>query len=178
MTRALSRVPSLGGPSPFTPFTSISRQGTERPRTARPATTATSIAFQDIVCAVSESRGVSSTVGLAFVNLSTAEVVLCQICDSQTYAKTVTKITVFEPTEILFMGTAKESKLFYIIQENIPDTTFTILDRRYWSEKLGHEYVDRLAFPQDIEIIKTALGGNYFAACCFAAVRHLFSSLL
>ncbi|GIC94309.1 MutS family protein MSH4 [Aspergillus udagawae] len=167
MTRSLSRVSSFGEARSFAALTS--RQDSDRPRTARPATTATSIASQDIICAISESRGISSTVGLAFVNLSTAETVLCQICDSQTYAKTVTKIAVFEPTEILFMSSAKGSKLFYIIQENIPDTTYTFLDRRYWSE-VGHEYVDRLAFPQDVETIKITLGGNYFASCCLAAV--------
>lgn len=138
-------------------------------RTKRPAT-ATSVASQDIICAICESRGVSSTVGLAFVNLATAEMVLCQICDSQTYVKTITKIAVFEPTEILFMNTGKESKLFYIVQENIADATFTFIDRRYWSERNGHEYVNRLAFPGDVESIKVTLGGNYFAACCFAAV--------
>ncbi|KAL4797385.1 muts domain V-domain-containing protein [Aspergillus venezuelensis] len=139
-------------------------------RTGRPTTTATSVASQDIVCAINESRGVSWTVGLAFVNLSTAEAVLCQICDSQTYAKTVTKISVFEPTEILFMNTARESKLCQIIRANTPDTTFTYIDRRYWAEKAGHEYVERLGFAEDVDSIKVILGGNYFAACCFAAV--------
>lgn len=96
--------------------------------------------------------------------------VLCQICDSQTYVKTITKIAVFEPTEILFMNTCKESKLFYIVQENLPDPTFTFIDRKYWSEKTGHEYANRLAFPEDGESIKVTLSSNYFATCCFAAV--------
>jgi DNA mismatch repair protein MSH4 len=139
----------------------------------RPTTTATSVASQDLICAVSESRGVSSTVGLAFVNLATAEAVLSQICDSQTYVNTIIKIGVFEPSEILFMNTAKESKLRYIIQENLPDPIFTFLDRRCWSEKTGHEYVDRLAFPEEVDSLKVTLGGNYFAACCFAAVGLL-----
>lgn len=166
MSVLMSRASSLGATDSFVP---LSRQSSGPLRT-RPPTTATSVAFQEIICAVSESRSISSTVGLTFINLSTAEAVLCQICDSQTYVKTVTKIGVFEPTEILFMNTAKDSKLFYIIQENIQETTFTFLDRRDWSEKTGHEYVDRLAFPEDIESIKITLGGNYFAACCFAAV--------
>ena len=154
----------------FVPLT-VSRQSSGLHRTTtRPTTTATSVATQDIICAVSESRGISSTVGLAFVNLSTAEAVLCQICDSQTYVKTVTKIGVFEPTEILLMKTAKESKLFHIIEENIPNTTFTFLDRKSWSDKTGLDYADRLGFPIDIESIKITFGGNYFAACCFAAV--------
>lgn len=146
------------------------RGSTRRAGTARPTTTATSVASQDIVCAVSESRGVSSTVGLAFVNLATAEVVLCQICDSQTYVKTVTKIGVFEPNEILFMNTAGESKLRYIIEENLPEPILTFVDRRCWSDKAGHEYLDRLAFPDEVDSLKVTLGRNYFVACAFGAV--------
>lgn len=175
MPRLLSRDSSFSVPDSFAPL--ATRPSTAPPKTPRPATTATSIASQDIVCAVSGSRGVSSTVGLAFVNLSTAEAVLCQICDSQTYVKTITKIAVFEPTEILFMSTAKDSNLYYIIQENASGPTLTFQDRRYWSEKTGHEYVDRLAFPEDAESIKVTLGGNYFAACSFAAVRPIMPML-
>ncbi|KAL4960291.1 MutS family protein MSH4 [Aspergillus stella-maris] len=163
MPTIFSRASSFAPESIVPPFSQTNRTG-------RPTTIATSVASQDIVCAVSESRGVSSTVGLAFVNLSTAEAVLCQICDSQTYAKTVTKISVFEPTEILFMNTARESKLCQIIQANIFDTTYTFIDRRYWAEKAGHEYVERLGFAEDVDPIKVILGGNFFAACCFAAV--------
>jgi DNA mismatch repair protein MSH4 len=46
----------------------------------------------------------------------------------------------------------------------------TLLDRRYWSETTGLEYIQQLAFAQDVETIKTAVTGNYFAVCCFAAV--------
>ncbi|KAL2868754.1 MutS family protein MSH4 [Aspergillus lucknowensis] len=167
MSVIFSRASSLAAPDSLA---APSRRSSTLNRTGRPTTTATSVASQDIVCAISESRGISSTVGLAFVNLSTAEAVLCQICDSQTYAKTITKISVFEPTEILLMNAAKDSKIFHIIQANIPDTTFTFLDRRYWAEKTGHEYVERLGFAKDADSIKVTLGANYFAACCFAAV--------
>ncbi|KAL3476769.1 muts domain V-domain-containing protein [Aspergillus californicus] len=166
MSTIFSRASSFSASDSFAP---LSRRSSTLNRTGRPTTTATSIASQDIVCAISESRGISSTVGLAFVNLSTAEAVLCQICDGQTYAKTVTKISVFEPTEILFMSTARDSKLLYIIKENIADTTINFLDRKYWAEKAGHEYVERLGFAEDVDSIKVTLGGNYFAACCFAA---------
>ncbi|EEP81197.1 hypothetical protein UREG_06039 [Uncinocarpus reesii 1704] len=142
-----------------------------RPRTGRPTTTATSISSQDIICAISESRGICPTVGLAFVNIATSEAILCQICDSQTYARTIQKLAVLEPTEILFMKTAKEprSKLYSIVEENLPQLAVTTIDRRYWAEKSGHEYVDQLAFKDDLESIKISLEGNYFAACCLAA---------
>lgn len=62
------------------------------------------------------------------MDLTTAEAVLYQICDNKTYVKTITNIGVFEPTEILFMNTCKDSKLFYIAQENLPDPTFMFID--------------------------------------------------
>lgn len=72
------------------------------------------------------------------------------------------------------MNTARESKLPHIIQDNIPDTTFTFVDRRYWAEKAGYEYVERLGFAEDVDAIKITLGGNYFATCCFAAVSLIY----
>ncbi|KAI1911266.1 MutS protein msh4 [Ophidiomyces ophidiicola] len=144
---------------------------TGRPRTGRPTTTATSVAVQDIICAISESRGICPTVGLAFVNLSTSEAVLCQICDSQTYARTIQKLAVLDPSEILFMKTAQDpkSKLYAIVEENLPHLTITTIDRRYWAEKTGHECVEQLAFKEDLESIKISLEGNFFATCCLAA---------
>ncbi|KAK2774629.1 MutS protein msh4 [Onygenales sp. PD_12] len=159
--------PSNAGSRP--PPTAQSSSG--HPRTTRPTTAATSVASQEIICAISESRGISPTVGLAFVNLSTSEAVLCQICDSQTYARTVHKLAVFDPTEVLFMKTAKDprSKLYSIVEENLPQLTITAADRRLWAEKTGHEYVEQFAFREDLESIKMSLEGSYFAACCLAA---------
>ncbi len=144
-------------------------------RVRRPATTLTSnVEDQDIVCAITESRGISPTVGLAFVNLSTSEAVLCQICDSQTYVRTCHKLKVFNPSEILYMTTAADTKLLSIVRENLEVDEYGIemqsIDRRYWSEISGHEYVQHLAFPDDLEFLRVSTGGNYFAVCCFAAV--------
>jgi DNA mismatch repair protein MSH4 len=129
---------------------------------------------QEIVCAVSESRGISPTVGLAFINLDTAEAVLCQICDSQTYVRTIHKLMVFNPTNILIVSSAAEpkSKLFSIIEDSLEEigSNMTLLDRRYWAETTGIEYIQQLAFTEDIESIKTAVSGKYYAVCCFAAV--------
>lgn len=163
-----------GSPSPFAGATGRCNPSHQsgRPTTVRPTTTATSVATQEVICAISESRGVSPAVGLAFVNLTTSEAVLCQLCDSQSYVKTITKLGVFDPSELLFMRTTREqrSELYYVIQDNLPDITITSLDRRYWSDRASHDYVDRLAFTDEIESIKVLLDGHYFAACCLAAV--------
>jgi DNA mismatch repair protein MSH4 len=154
-----------------------------RSRGRRPATALTStIEDQDIICAISESRGISPTVGLAFVNLSTSEAVLCQICDSQTYVRTCHKLKVFNPSEILYMSTVADTKLISIIRENLEVNRYGIamqsLHRRYWSETNGHEYVQQLAFPDDLESLKVSIGGNYFAVCSFAAVCMSYDSSL
>jgi DNA mismatch repair protein MSH4 len=153
------------------------RGGTGRPSTARLRTGASTVArteAQHVVCAVAESRGISPTVGLAFVNLDTAEAVLCQICDSQTYVRTIHKLKVYGPSEILIVSTAASprSKLFSIIEENLEDigSKLTLLDRRYWAETVGFEYLQSLAFKEDVEAIKISVTGNYYAVCCIAAV--------
>ncbi|KAJ4988349.1 MutS domain V [Stagonosporopsis vannaccii] len=152
------------------------RPGTGRPSTARPRTGASTIArveSQHVICAVAESRGISPTVGLAFVNLDFAEAVLCQINDSQTYVRTIHKLKVYGPSEILVVATASSprSKLFSIIEENLEDigSKITLLDRRYWVESTGFEYIQTLAFREDVEAIKISVQGNYYAICCIAA---------
>ncbi|KAI4642248.1 hypothetical protein J4E93_007392 [Alternaria ventricosa] len=147
------------------------RRNTGRPSTARPRTGASTIArveAQNVVCAIAESRGISPTVGLALVNLDTAEAVLCQICDSQTFVRTVHKLKVYGPSEILIVSTAASprSKLFSIVEENLEDigSKLTLLDRRYWAESTGYEYIQSLAFREDIEAIKISVTGNYYAA--------------
>ncbi|RFU31342.1 hypothetical protein B7463_g4991, partial [Scytalidium lignicola] len=129
---------------------------------------------QQIICALSESRGVSPTVGLAFVNISTGEAVLSQICDNQFYVRTLNKLEVFEPTEILLVSGSDQpntkTKIYQIIKSNIIGSKLVLADRKHWSESTGLEYIQQLAFLEDIEAIKVAIEGHYFATCCFAAV--------
>ena len=133
---------------------------------------------QQLICAMSESRGISPVVGLAFVNLTTSEAVLCQISDNQTYTKTMHKLWVFDPSEILFMNTAAQltSQLHSAVENHrprlLPRARVVTLDRKYWSETLGQEFLHTLAFKQDVEALKVSSGGNFYATCSFAAVCH------
>lgn len=182
-SRSRSSIPSTSRQtsSKFTkarlPTASTTNSQTRTSHTRRPNTSATSttnVNYQEIIVAVSESRGVSPIVGLAILNLSSAEAVLCQICDTQTYVRTIHKLTVFGPTEIIFASTAQGSKLHEIIDENIrlhdQDVLVTPVDRKYWNEASGFEFVINLALPDDVESLKVSMGGNYYATSCFAAV--------
>jgi DNA mismatch repair protein MSH4 len=79
------------------------------------------------------------------------------------------------PSEILIVSTAAspKSKLFSIVEENLEviESKLTLLDRRYWSEVAGFQYIQDLAFAEDVETIKISVAGNYYAVCCIAAVR-------
>ena len=163
----------------YTTTTSRGRpgQGSKgRPSTARPRTGISTLAptDQQIICAVSESRGVAPTVGLAFVNLDSGEAALSQICDNQTYVRTLAKLAVYCPFQILIMSTAAnpKSKLFSTVEDHLEalNSNITLLDRRYWAESTGFDYIHQLAFTEDVEAIKLAIGTNYFAVCCIAAV--------
>lgn len=164
--------------TPGCPQTGRQRHATARPRTA---VSILGVEAQQIVCAVSESRGVSPTVGLAFVNLETGEAVLSQISDSQTYVRTIHKLMVFSPSDILIVNTAANptSKLFSIIEENLVDinSKLSLVDRRYFAETTGLDYIQQLALPEDREAIKISISGNYFAVCCFAAVCSFQSDM-
>ena len=159
-----------------TAHTTHSRTGTSR--RSRAGSVIGGGETQNIICAISEGRGISPTVGLAFVNISTGEAVLSQICDNQFYAKTINKLQVFEPTEIIIVSTSgppnPKSKMYHIIEENVLGARIITVDRRYWSEAAGLEYIQQLAFGEDVEAIEVAIGGNYFATCCFAAVCRKF----
>lgn len=151
-----------------------SRPTTASGRRSRAASVLRHDDSQSIVCAVSEARGVSPSVGVAFVNVSLGEVILSQICDNQSYVKTIHKIQMMGPSRILFMSTAcpprGSSTLFTLVQEHIPEAQIDAMDRSAWSETAGMDYIRDLAFESDIEPIKVAIQGKYYATASFSAV--------
>ncbi|KIW17710.1 hypothetical protein PV08_04905 [Exophiala spinifera] len=153
-----------------------SARGSNARSRSRRASTSVGYANSEIVCAVTESRGLSPVVGLAFVDISTCEAVLCQFSDTQTYARTCHKISVYGPSEILYTPNAADSKLVSIIHENLDidqnDISLHDVDRKHWSESAGHDYLEFLAFPDDLDALKIALTGNHCATYCFSAAMR------
>lgn len=127
-----------------------------------------------IICAISESRGIVPTVGVAFINFSTGEAVLSEICDNQSFVKTINKLTIFEPSKVLIISTASpphpRSSLYSTIEEELPDAPIVPLDRKYWSGNTGLEFIQALAFKEDIEAIKVAVDRKFYALSSFCAV--------
>lgn len=172
--------PSIASSRPSTPYrttsTTTSRPTTPSRRSRSEATP--SILGQsdshDVVCAVSEARGVTPTVGIAAVDLSLGEVTLSQICDNQSYVRTIHKLQLACPSRIVFMPSAcspnEPSTFFSLVQRLIPEAEMSSHDRSAWSESAGIEYIEHLAPEGDIGSIKVAIQGKYYAICCFSAV--------
>lgn len=169
----IGRTQSRLSQTPVTPTYSTGTT-TGSGRLSRAASSIGASEGHQIICAVSEARGVAPSVGIAFVNVSTGEAVLSQICDNQSYVKTTHKLTVFEPSRILIVSTAcppnQKSSLCATIEEELPGVPIVALDRRYWSETAGLEFIQALAFKEDVEAIKVAIEGNFYATCSFSAV--------
>ncbi|KAI1011422.1 hypothetical protein LB504_002228 [Fusarium proliferatum] len=165
--------PNISRPSTVRPG---SRPGTASGRKSRNGTASSILGLseaQTIVCAVSEARGVSPAVGIAFVNVSLGEAVISQICDNQSYVKTIHKIQLSAPSRILFMTTAcppnNPSSLFSLVQELIPEVQIDAMERSAWSETEGLEYIHNLAFKNDIKPLKVATKGKFYAISSLAA---------
>jgi DNA mismatch repair protein MSH4 len=118
---------------------------------------------------------VSPVVGIAFVDISLGEVTLSQICDNQSYVKTINKIQMVSPSRIVFMSTGcppnTPSTLFSLVQDLIEEVPLDSFDRSAWSEVAGLEYIEELAFGSDVQPIKVAIQGKFYATTSFAAVR-------
>lgn len=154
---------------------SLSRPTTASGRKSR-ATNASSVLgigeAHTIVCAVCEARGVSPSVGMAFVNTSIGEAVLSQICDNQSYVKTLHKIRINWPSRIVCLSQgSKSTSLTPLLQTMFGNTPIDETDRSFWSENQGLEYINKLAFETDIQPIQVAIQGKYYAVCALAAVR-------
>lgn len=114
------------------------------------------------------------TIGIAFVNVSHGDVILSQICDNQSYVKTINKIQTMGPSRVLFMSTAcppnRPSVLYSTVQELVSEAQIDAFDRSAWSESEGYDYLQHLAFMNDIEPLKVAINSKYYAISSLSAV--------
>ncbi|XP_053247997.1 mutS protein homolog 4 isoform X3 [Podarcis raffonei] len=106
-----------------------------------------------VIVAVIEGRGLArGEVGMASIDLKNPEVVLSQFADNTTYAKVITKLRILAPLEIIMSNTACDTgnatKLFSLITENFKNVTFTTVQRKYFNETKGLEYIEQLCIPE------------------------------
>ncbi|XP_073400920.1 mutS protein homolog 4 isoform X2 [Dendrobates tinctorius] len=124
--------------------------------------------------AVVEGRGLArGEIGMASLDLKNPDVVLSQFSDSSIYVKIITKLQILTPLEILMPNTACESgksaELCRLINENFKDTSVTTVQRKYFNETKGLEYIEQLCAPE-FSTVLMEIKSKYY---CLAAVAAL-----
>jgi len=131
--------------------------------------------YDRILCSIFESKNkVDIKVGLCFLNLATGEVTLSTILDTQTYVRTIHKIHIFGPSEILVPHEYLNpipNKLSMILQSNVPnELKFVGLEKKKFSSTEGMDIVEKFAIEKDLTYLKEELRDKYHAMCALAAV--------
>jgi DNA mismatch repair protein MSH4 len=68
----------------------------------------------------------------------------------------------------------RPSILYNLVNDMVETAQVLAFDRSAWSETAGLEFIHDLAFESDIESIKVAIQGKFYATSSFAAVGILF----
>ncbi|NXN91341.1 MSH4 protein, partial [Rhinopomastus cyanomelas] len=127
-----------------------------------------------VIVAVIEGRGLArGEVGMASIDLKYPEVILSQFADSTTYVKVITKLKILTPLEIIMSNTACDTgnttNLFSLITEHFKDVTFTTVQRKYFNETKGLEYIEQLC-ASEFSTISIEVQSKYY---CLAAAAAL-----
>uniref|UniRef100_A0A673CF71 MutS homolog 4 n=1 Tax=Sphaeramia orbicularis TaxID=375764 RepID=A0A673CF71_9TELE len=139
---------------------------------------ATTTSGASVIVAVVEGRGLArGEIGMASLNLKCPELVLSQFADTGTYAKVITKVHILVPLEILMPDTASEkgkrTKLFNLITENFPGVAFTAIQRKYFNERKGLEYIQQLCAPEFGTVLMEVQAKYYCLAAAAALLKYL-----
>uniref|UniRef100_A0A4W5JMF8 MutS homolog 4 n=1 Tax=Hucho hucho TaxID=62062 RepID=A0A4W5JMF8_9TELE len=165
-TPRLGRTPGLAGTLGIHPAWT--------PQTEPSVTSATAAS---VIVAVVEGRGLArGEIGMASINLKCPELVLYQFADTGTYAKVITKLHILVPLEILMPDTASEkgkgTKLYNLITENFQSVAFTAIQRKYFNERKGLEYIQQLCAPEYSTVIMEVQAKYYCLAAAAALLKY------
>ncbi|XP_026969901.1 mutS protein homolog 4 [Sagmatias obliquidens] len=127
-----------------------------------------------VIVAVVEGRGLArGEIGMASIDLKSPQIILSQFADNTTYAKVITKLKILSPLEIIMSNTAcvvgNSTKLFTLITENFKNVNFTTIQRKYFNETKGLEYIEQLCITEFSTVLMEVQSKYY----CLAAVAAL-----
>ncbi|KAF4084026.1 hypothetical protein AMELA_G00124150 [Ameiurus melas] len=130
-----------------------------------------------VIVAVVEGRGLArGEIGMASINTRSPELVLSQFADTGTYAKVITKLHILLPLEILMPDTASEkgqgTKLYNLITEIFPSVAFSAIQRKYFNERKGLEYIQQLCAPEFNTVLMDVQTKYYCLAAAAALLKY------
>ncbi|CCK71151.1 MutS family protein MSH4 KNAG_0G00950 [Huiozyma naganishii CBS 8797] len=142
------------------------------------ATSRATAVQERILCTIFEStKDVNSTIGLCILNFSTGELILSEFIDSQIFIRTVHKIQIYEPTEILLPNTSFSptySKLATILKLNTPDSVkISEVTSKYFNKQNGQDAISKYSIDEETKKVNLlhVLDKN-FALCALSATVY------
>ncbi|XP_065062866.1 mutS protein homolog 4-like [Rhopilema esculentum] len=161
-----------GRRSSVTPYGNrVSRGPTSK--TPRPSVTPRHLDASTLV-AIVEGRGLAKgEIGMAAIDLKGSEMTLFQFSDGASYMRLLTKLNILSPIEILMPSTAcengKMATLFDLLRERYPNTNLTTVQRRYFNETAGLQYIKDLCAPE-YATVEIAVRSKYYCLATAAAL--------
>lgn len=113
---------------------------------------------------------------------------MLEVLDNLSYAKTIHKVLLFEPTEACepcisevrritikvlissIESESKRSKLMRTLDASLSEFDVVLIEKRYFSTLRGHQYLRRLVIHEKLEALQIALSGKNGCTASFAAV--------
>ncbi|XP_068095301.1 mutS protein homolog 4 isoform X2 [Hyperolius riggenbachi] len=131
-----------------------------------------------VIVAIVEGRGhARGEIGMASLDLKNPDVVLSQFADSSIYVKVITKLRILAPLEILMSNTACESgrttELYHLVTNNFKDVSFTAVQRKYFNETKGLEYIEQLCAPEFRTVLMEVQSKYYCLAAVAALLKYI-----
>ncbi|XP_013406219.1 mutS protein homolog 4 [Lingula anatina] len=126
------------------------------------------------VVALVEGRGLArGEIGMACIDLKSPVLVVSQFSDSQTYIKVMTKLQILQPAEIIMPNTVCESgnmtTLFKQISNTFQNANIATVQRKYFNETKGLQYIKQLSLPE-CTTVEMELAGKYYCLATTAAL--------
>ncbi|XP_020824183.1 mutS protein homolog 4 isoform X5 [Phascolarctos cinereus] len=158
-----------------------SSYGSKTPQMGHSVTSSSAVSTHSVtsvIVAVVEGRGLArGEIGIASIDSKRPQIVLSQFPDNTTYTKVITKLKILAPLEIIMSNTAcvvgNSTKLFTLITENFQNVTFTTIQRKYFNETKGLEYIEQLCAAEFSTVLMEVQSKYYCLAAVAALLKYM-----
>ncbi|XP_014681092.1 PREDICTED: mutS protein homolog 4-like [Priapulus caudatus] len=125
-----------------------------------------------------EGRGQArGEIGMASLDLKTPMLVLSQFSDSQTYVKVSTRLNILQPLEVIMPTNSCENgnatKLFKLISDSFSDRVISTVQRKYFNESKGLQYIRHLCLPEHSSVQLEVSQKYYCLAAAAALLKYV-----
>ncbi|AET41145.1 MutS family protein MSH4 Ecym_7308 [Eremothecium cymbalariae DBVPG len=139
------------------------------------------VAQEKVVCSIFESaKDADTRVGMCIINYTTGEMTISEFMDSQIFIRTLHKLQIHQPTEIILPSVSlspKVSKLATLIKFNIPESVkVSEATVKYFNAKDGLKAVEHYGlFPhsEKVSCLEEFTGKKFGLCATSAAARYV-----